>query len=336
MANLQTTYMGIPLRNPLVVGACSLTSHMDSIKKIEESGAGAIVISSLFEEQIHLQKAQMDEELTMHDNSDAELGDLFPDVEHGGPKEHLYWVEKAKQSVSIPVIASLNCINRDTWVEWAKKLQDTGVDGLELNFFALPLDADQTAQAVENDQVQVLEAVLKAVNVPVSVKLSPFYTSPINVVKRMNDAGVKGAVLFNRMFHPSFDIDKEASRFPFNLSEPNDHRLPLRYAGLLHDVVSLDVCSSNGIHSADDAVEVLLAGAQVFQVVSTLYKNKLSVVKDIVSGIEKWMDGKGYSDLEAFRGKLSAKNTNDRWDYRRAQYVRALLHSDQHVARPAL
>lgn len=336
MANLQTTYMGIPLRNPLVVGACSLTSHMDSIKKIEESGAGAIVISSLFEEQIHLQKAQMDEELTMHDNSDAELGDLFPDVEHGGPKEHLYWVEKAKQSVSIPVIASLNCINRDTWVEWAKKLQDTGVDGLELNFFALPLDADQTAQAVENDQVQVLEAVLKAVNVPVSVKLSPFYTSPINVVKRMNDAGVKGAVLFNRLFHPSFDIDKEASRFPFNLSEPNDHRLPLRYAGLLHDVVSLDVCSSNGIHSADDAVEVLLAGAQVFQVVSTLYKNKLSVVKDIVGGIEKWMDGKGYSDLEAFRGKLSAKNTNDRWDYRRAQYVRALLHSDQHVARPAL
>ncbi|AFG36642.1 dihydroorotate dehydrogenase-like protein [Spirochaeta africana] len=336
MANLQTTYMGIPVRNPLVVGACSLTSHMDSIKKVEEAGAGALVISSLFEEQINLQKARMEEELSMHDNLDAEMGDLFPDVEHGGPQEHLYWVKKAKEAVSIPVIASLNCTAEATWVEWAKKLEDTGVDGLELNFFALPLDADQTAEAVESQQLRILQLVLGAVKVPVSVKLSPFYTSPLNVVKRMSEAGVKGAVLFNRMFHPTFDIEKEASRTPFNLSHSDDHRLPLRYAGLLHDAVSLDVCSSNGIHSSKDAVEVLLAGAQVFQVVSTLYKNKLEVIQSIVGGIEKWMDGKGYADLDAFRGKLSAKNTNDRWDYRRAQYVRTLLNADQHVARPAL
>ncbi|GAB6090098.1 dihydroorotate dehydrogenase-like protein [Spirochaeta dissipatitropha] len=336
MANLETTYMGIPVRNPLVVGACSLTSHMDSIKKIEEAGAGALVISSLFEEQINLQKARMDEELTMHDNFDAEMGDLFPDVDHGGPEEHLYWVKKAKDTVGIPVIASLNCTSENTWVEWAKKLQDTGVDGLELNFFALPLDADQTAVAVEDAQVAVLEKVIKAVNIPVSVKLSPFYTNPLNVVNRMKDAGVKGSVLFNRLFHPSFDIDKETSRFPFNLSQSSDHRLPLRYAGLLHGAVDLDVCASNGIHSSEDAIEVLLAGAQVFQVVSTLYKNKLGVIQDIVSGISEWMDAKSYGDLSAFRGKLSARNTNDRWDYRRAQYVRTLLQSDKHVARPAI
>ena len=336
MANLQTTYMGLQLKNPLVVGACSLTAHMDSIKKIEESGAGALVISSLFEEQINLQQVRMEEELSMHDHSDAEMGDLFPDVEHGGPTEHLYWVKKAKDAVSIPVIASLNCTNESTWIEWAKKLEETGVDGLELNFFAIPMDADYDADKIEEQQLAVLKSVLKAVKIPVSVKLSPFYTNPLNVVRRMTDAGVKGCVLFNRMFHPSFDIDKETSRFPFNLSTPSDHRLPLRYAGLLHDAVASDVCSSNGIHSAEDAVEVLLAGAQVFQVVSTVYKHKLKVVGEILNGIESWMDGKGYADLASFRGKLSASNTNDRWDYRRAQYVRTLLQSDQHVARPAL
>lgn len=334
MANLQSTYMGIPLKNPFVVGACSMTAHMDSIKRIEDAGAAAMVIQSLFEEQIQLQKARMEEELTINDNLDAEIQDLFPDVKHGGPEEHLMWVRKTKEAVTIPVIGSLNCINPATWAEWALKMEQTGVDGLELNFFAIPVDATRSAAEVEAEQLDALKQVKAKVKVPISVKLSPFYTSPLDIVHKMDQVGVAGFVLFNRMFHPSFNIEKETGQYPFNLSTSNDHRLALRFAGLLHGNVKASLCASNGIHTGEDAIEVLLAGADVFQAVSTLYKNRVTVIESILKEIESWMDRKGYASLDDFRGKLSVEKTPDKWTYRRAQYVKMLLKSDDYVARP--
>ncbi|MGM0675666.1 MAG: dihydroorotate dehydrogenase-like protein [Spirochaetota bacterium] len=336
MANLESSYMGIHLDSPLVVGACSLTSHMKAIKKVEEAGAGAFVIKSLFEEEIQLEKYKMEEDIAMYDNWHAEMTDIFPEMKHSGPDEHLMWVRKTKEEVGIPVIASLNAVSHDTWVEWSKKLEETGVDGLELNFFSTPQSFDEDAKHIEEAQIAALRDVKKAVKIPVSVKLSHFYTNPLELIKRMAKTGVDGFVLFNRMFHPSFDIEKEQLSYPFNLSHPSDHRLPMRFVGMLHGNVEGSLCASNGIHSAQDAVELLLAGADVFQVVSTLYKNSISTVEEINKGISDWMDNKGYRSLDDFRGKLSAMNTHDASAYRRAQYVKMLLHADDYIQRPTL
>ena len=334
MADLKASYLGIELKNPFVVGACSMTAHMDAIKRIEDAGAAAFVIQSLFEEQVQLQRMRMEEELAIHDNLDAEIQDLFPEIEHGGPDEHLMWVQKTKEAAGIPVFASLNCTNPDTWKEWAVKLAETGVDGLELNFFSIPVDADRDAATIEKEQVEALKAVKKAVKIPVSVKLSAFYTNPLNTFKNFDAAGADGLVLFNRMFHPSFNIEKESGKYPFNLSSSADHRLALRFAGLLRDTVKASICASNGIHTGEDAIEVLLAGADVFQAVSTLYKNRVPVIGTILNEINEWMDRKGYNTLDDFRGKLSVARSTDKWTYRRAQYVKMLLKADDYVVRP--
>ncbi len=333
MADLQAKYMGIALKNPLIAGASSLTSHMDSIKKIEDAGAGALVISSLFEEQIQLQRYKMEKDMSYFDNLDAEIQSVFPPIEHSGPEEHLMWVRKTKETVQIPVIASLNCVNTETWVEWALKLEETGVDGLELNFFAVPTELDRASAQIEEHELTTLKEVMAKVKIPVSAKLSPFYTSPLNVIKRMDEAGTAGFVIFNRLFHPSFDIDKETTAFPFNLSSPNDHRLPIRYVGLLAERLKGSICASNGIHTGADAIEVLLAGANVFQAVSTLYINGVDHIKTMLEDMETWMDRKGYGSLSDFRGKLSVARSDDKWTYKRAQYVKMLLQADKYVQR---
>lgn len=334
MADLKATYMGIAVKNPFVVGACSLTAHMDAIKKIEDSGAGALVIKSLFEEQIELERYKLDEDLHLRDDWHAEMTSIFPEVEHSGPDEHLMWVEKSKKAVDIPVIASLNAVNTETWAEWAKKLESTGVDGLELNFFATPTSFERTGQAIEQQQIESLKAVKAAVKIPVSVKLSEFYTSPLELVKEMDEAGADAFILFNRLFHPSFNVEKEEATFPFNLSSSSDHRLALRFVGLLAGHVSSSLCASNGIHTGEDAIEALLAGADVFQAVSTLYKNSLDQIGVILSGIEEWMDKKGYTSLSDFRGNLSVSNAANKFMYHRAQYVKMLLRADDYIKRP--
>lgn len=336
MADLKSTYMGVELKNPFVVGACSLTAHMEALKRVQDAGAAGVVIKSLFEEQVQLQAYRMEQELTKNDDFDAEIQDLFPDIEHSGPDEHLMWTGKAKEELDIPVFASLNCTNPETWSEWAVKLQETGVDGLELNFFAIPTDFNQSAQEIEEDQIEALKRVKSKVKVPISVKLSPFYTSPLEIIKKMDKVGVEGFVLFNRLFHPSFNIEKETGQYPFNLSTSNDHRLALRFVGLLYENIKGSICASNGIHTGEDAVEVLLAGADVFQAVSTLYRNRIDVIGTILKDLEAWMDRKGYSKLDDFRGKLSVEKTPDRWTYRRAQYVKMLLRADEYVTRPSV
>jgi dihydroorotate dehydrogenase (fumarate) len=333
MAVLKTKYLGIELKNPLIVGACSLTSNMDTIKKLEDSGAGAIVIKSLFEEQIQLKSYALNEALHKYDEWHAEMVSIFPDLSDPGPEEHLMWVRKAKAASSIPVFASLNAVNRETWVDWAKKLAETGVDGLELNFFASPTDFSRSALSVENEQAEIMREVKKAVKIPVAVKLSPFYTNSLEFVKRLDSTGVEGFVLFNRPFEPSIDIEQEKSDMPFNLSTPNDHRLALRFIGLLSGKVNGSLCASNGIHTASNAVEMLLAGADAFQMVSALYRSTAATVKTVLDELSAWMDRKGYKTLADFRGKLDAENNPDKNAYRRTQYVKLLVHPESHLKR---
>ena len=328
MADLSTTYMGIKLKNPLILGACNLVSKPETVKKIEEAGVGAIVYRSLFEEQIQLENLQMDEELSEYENRNAEMTDLFPGLEHAGPKEHLYNLEKLRNSVNVPVIASLNAIYEPTWVEYAKELEKTGVDGLEINLYANPGYFEVTGKSVEDKQVQIVKAVKQAVKIPVSVKISLFYTNPLNFIKKADEAGADAYVLFNRFFQPEIDIEKEVYYYPWELSHPKDHMVSLRYAGLLYGNLDGSICVSRGIYDSKDVIKMILAGADVVQMVSTIYKNHPAVVSDILIEMNKWMDDKGYKTLDDFRGKLSRKNMRDPYTYQRAQYVDILMKSE--------
>ncbi len=325
MADLRTTYMGIPLRNPLIVGASTLTANLESIKRIEEMGAGALVTYSLFEEQIQLERFEFDESLHREDCRYAEMITVVPKMEHGGPQEHLMWVRKAKEAVRIPVIASLNAVNKETWLEYAKLLEETGVDGLECNLFASPKDSQQEGVAVESEQIELIKELKKAVSIPVSVKLSFFYTNPLNVVHRMDEAGASAFVLFNRLFDPDIDANQERSILPFNLSHEDDYRLPLRYAGLLEGTINADICSSTGVFTGEDMVKMILAGATAVQTVSALLRYGCTHIQTMLKYLDEWMDVRGYGTLSSFRGNLSRRHSNDLWAYTRAQYVRLLM-----------
>ena len=328
MTDLRTRYLGIELKNPIVVGASNLVSDVDIAKKMEEAGAAAIVYKSLFEEQIQLENFEMDEELTAYDNIHAEMSSLFPDLQHAGPEEHLMKVEKLRKSVDIPIIASLNAIFEPTWVEYAQQLENLGVAALELNFYAVPKDFNKDENAIVEEQLKVLKKILSKIKIPVSVKLSPYYTNPLKTISAMDKEGVNGFVLFNRLFQPDIDIEKEEMFFPYNLSNHEDNRLALRFAGLLYGNVNGSVCSSRGIMDGKDVVKMILAGADCVQVVSTLYKNKSEHIKVMLTEMENWMERKGYKTLDDFRGKLSNKNCNDPYAYKRAQYVDILMKSD--------
>ncbi len=328
MADVQTTYLGLKLKNPVLAGASTMTKNIDVIKKLEDSGAAAIVTASLFEEEINLERFKFEEDLEKFNEKHPEMINIFPQLEHAGPDEHLMWVRKAKESVSIPVIGSLNADNVETLTDYAKKMEQTGVDALEINLYRFPASEENAAADIEAEQLKQMQALIGTVSIPVSVKLSPFYTNPLHFISALDRQGIDGFVLFNRFFQPDIDIEKENNTFPFYLSNREDSRLPLRYTGILHGGLTGDICGSTGIMNGKDAVKMLLAGASCVQVVSTLYKNKITVIESIVKGIETWMDKKGYGSINDFRGKLSKKNSSDPAVYKRAQYVKLLLNPD--------
>jgi dihydroorotate dehydrogenase (fumarate) len=329
MADLKTTYLGIELKNPIIVGASNLVTDMDALQKIEDAGAAAIVYKSLFEEQIQLERAQLDEGLGEYAERHAEMVSLFPKVEHAGPEEHLLNLSKVVEKMSIPVIASLNCVYDFTWGEYAKKLAETGVAGLELNFYANPTVADKPGKEIVEQQLAILKKVKHTVDIPVSVKLSPFYTNILGVVNEMDKTGVDGFVLFNRLFQPDIDIESEELVFPWLLSNQGDHRLALRFAGMLYGNIKADIAANTGILNAGEAIQVILAGAGAAQVVTTLYKNGIGHINTILSEMTDWMDQKGYAVINDFRGKLAKKNIVDPFAYKRAQYVDILMKANE-------
>jgi len=329
MANLSTKYLGLNLKNPIIIGASNLVTDLDNIKKLEEAGAAAIVYKTLFEEQIELERLQLSEDLNQYNERHAEMISLFPDIEHAGPTEHLSHLRKTVESVNIPVIASLNCTFEETWIEYAKAIEQTGVNALELNFYAIPGDFKKEEKAIVNEQLDVVNHVKKNMRIPVSVKLSPYYTNVLNVVQMMYFEGVDGFVLFNRLFQPDIDIEKEEHHFPYNLSHEEDSRLPLRYVGLLHGEIRGSICANSGIFDGKDVVKMLLAGADCVQVVSTIYKHGMGQVGTMLKEMEAWMEKKNYDSISAFQGKLSRKTLKDPFAYKRAQYVDILMKSEE-------
>jgi dihydroorotate dehydrogenase (fumarate) len=329
MTNLVTKYMGIELKNPVIVGACNLVINVDNLKRMEDAGASGIVYKSLFEEQIQLENLQMFEEMQAFGNSNVESGGLFPDIDHAGPEEYLMKLREAKESVDIPVFGSLNAVNFESWIEYSKKIEQTGVDGLEINLYSVPTDVEIMGKAITNEKIDILQAVKNTVKIPVAVKLSAYYTNPLYVIKEMDKLGADGFVLFNKLFQPEIDIDNEEMRFPYNLSNHDESRLPLRFAGLLYDNIKASICSSRGIFTGEDVISMILAGADCVQVVSTLYKNGIDQLDSILTDITRWMESKDYKSLDDFRGKMSRQNISDPFAYRRAQYVDILMKSDE-------
>jgi len=323
MANLRTKYMGLELKNPIIVGANNLVTDTENLKKIEKSGAAAVVYKSLFEEQIQLENLEHEELKTEYTDRNAEMVTLFPAGSENEtyPLRHLSNLKKAKETVSIPVFASLNAIADDTWVEYAIELAKTGVDGLELNFYTTPEKFQKIAGEVEKRQLDTFKKVKSALKIPVSVKLSPFYTNPLKFIAELDTAGADGIVLFNKLFQPDIDINSEKLSFPYSLSNAEDNRLPLRFSGLLYKNIKASLCTNTGIFTGHDVVKMILSGSDCVQVVSTLYLNQISVIESMLEEIEKWMDTKGYGTIDSFRGKLSKKRIEDPRAFYRAQYT---------------
>ena len=330
MNKLKTKYMGIELSNPVIIGASNLVTDLDTLKKAEEQGAAAVVYKSLFEEEIQLESFQMEERLNEFNDLYAEMVQIHPNIEHAGPEEHLFNIRKACETLSIPIIASLNAINIETWIKYAKLLSETGVAGIELNFYQIPLDFKKSAKDVEDEQINTLKEIKKSISIPVSVKLSPDYSNILDFIKKIDKTGVDAFVLFNSFFQPDIDVMDEKHIKTSHLSNEGDYKQSLRYTGLLFDNIKADICSSHGIFSGEDVIKLLLSGATCVQIVSTIYKNGLSQIGIIRNELEEWMDSKNYKKIEEFRGKLSKnKLSNNPFVYKRAQYVDLLLNSEE-------
>jgi len=330
MATLTTQHMGVTLKNPLILGACNLSNNLDKLIEAEKAGVSAMVYRSLFEEQIQLEDNELSNQLEAYDDRNAEMINLFPKIEHGGPKEHIHNLKQVTEALSIPVFASLNAVYKESWVEYAQLLEEVGVAGLELNFFSVPRDFDRSGHDVIMQQIEFLKAVKSSVKVPVSVKLSPFYTNVLKTIKDLDEAGADAFILFNRLFEPDIDTEAEKHVSPWNLSTHSDHRLAIRYIGLTHGNVNASLAANNGIYEGIDMVKMILAGASAVQAVSTFYHNGVGHATEMLRELEEWMDRKGYDSIEAFQGKLSSNAINDPFVYKRAQYIDMLLKSEEH------
>ena len=326
MADLSTTLMGLKLSSPVIVGASTYSRETDNIKKAEDAGAGALVIHSLFQEQIELETEELDEALTAGAESFAEALTYFPHMEHAGAREHIMWVEEARKRVGFPLIGSLNASSIGDWVGYAKLLQEAGCDALELNLYSIEADPAETCGEIEDRALEIISTVTELVAIPIAVKLSPFYTSIANFVGKAVDAGADAVVLFNRFYQPYINPDSEKLDVKLDLSRSEDARLPLRWIALLSDHIDADFVANTGIHTGADVVRQLLAGAKAAQCVSTLYAHGLDYIADMNREISDWMDAKGYRSIDDFRGKLGKRRIEgDPRAFERAQYVKAIL-----------
>lgn len=324
---MKTKYLGLELKNPIIVGAGDFMSDLDIVKRLEESGAAALVYKSLFEEQVQMERLEMEEDLNEYNERHPEMTTLFPAMKHAGPKEHLLKLKKVVDAVDIPVIGSLNCTSTDVWVDYAKQVAGTGVKALELNFYFVPGDFDTSGEDIEKEQLANIKAVKKAVGIPVSVKLSAQYSNPLNVIRKMSEAGADAVVMFNRFFQPDINVDKQELYAPFFLSNHSDHFLPLRFTGLLSGKIKADICANSGIFTGTDVVKMLLAGADAVQIVSAIYLNKVQQIPKMLDEVEIWMKENKYDTISDFKGKLSREKIADPYAYTRAQYIEILMRS---------
>ena len=328
MTNLNTTYLGLPIRSPLVASASPLSEKVENIKRLEDAGAGAVVLYSLFEEQLRMEQDALEHYLTANTDSFSEAQTFFPRPNefHTGPEGYLKLIRSAKELVDIPVIASLNGTTPGKWVSFANQMVQAGADALELNLYNIPTDDRTTGAAVEEQYIEIVSSVCTAVNVPVAIKLSPFFSNFANVAKQFDFAGASALVLFNRFYQPDIDLETLEVKPNVLLSTPQDLRLPLRWIAILYGHVNAQLAATSGVHHGEDAVKLLLAGAQVTMMASALLKHGIDHLRVVERELAEWMDLNEYESVTQMRGALSQINCPDPTAFERAQYMKALTY----------
>jgi dihydroorotate dehydrogenase (fumarate) len=326
MVNITTQYMGMTLRSPLVASASPLSEKLDNIKRIEDAGAGAVVMFSLFEEQIRRERETLFHHLVYGTDSFAEALTYFPEPEqyHAGPDQYLDLIRKAKEAVDIPVIASLNGTSIGGWTKFAHKMQEAGADALELNVYYIPTDMNVTSAQVEQTYLDILYAVKQTVSIPVAMKISPYFSNMAHMAKLLDDGGANALVLFNRFYQPDIDLETLDVRPNVLLSTPQAARLPMTWIGILFKKIKADLAATSGVHTSEDALKMLLVGANVTMMTAALLKNGIDHIRVVEAGLRRWMEEHEYESVDQMRGSVSQVHAEDPSAFERAQYMRAL------------
>ena len=320
MANISTRFFGLDLKSPVIASSSSMTGNKEQIIKLAEAGAGAIVLKSIFEEEIY---HELEEELSLRSelHADPEYLDYFDYViKEENIRKYLVLIAEVKARTKVPIVASINCISSGEWTLFARKLEEAGADALELNMFVCPSDFDKTSAANEQFYFETINKILQVVNIPVSIKISHYFSNLAEMVQKLALTGISGITVFNRFYMPDIDVYNQKIITAEILSSPTDYLLPLRWIGILSGCVACEMAATSGIHTAETALKFLLAGASGIQIASVLYKEGPDAISRMNQGISDWMDQKGYTSLSDFKGSLSqSASSSQAWE--RVQFM---------------
>lgn len=325
--NLETTYLGLKLKNPIVPSASPLSSDVGNVKKMEDMGAAAVVLYSLFEEQIERENRALDHFLTTTGESYAEAISYFPEPEEFNnveAEDYLEHIRHLKETVDIPIIGSLNGVSKGGWMSYAQKMEEAGADAIELNIYYIAADPDRTSSMIEQMYYDNVRAVKRSVHIPVAIKLSPYFTSFANMAKLLQGAGADGLVLFNRFYQPDIDLENLEVLPSLELSHPFEKRLPLRWIAILRPYITCSLAATTGIHTAADAIKMILAGADVAMTTSLLLKKGIQEINVLLRDMENWMEEKEYESVYQMKGAMSSASVAEPAAFERANYLRIL------------
>lgn len=324
--DLSTTYLGLKLKSPIVPSAGPLSHEISNIKLMEDAGAGAVVLYSLFEEQLEHESLELYHHTAGSAESFAEATSYFPEpFEYKlGPEEYLEHIRKAKEAVNIPIIASLNGKSIGGWIDYSKQIEQAGADALELNIYFLATDIDQKSEELEKKYVHIVKRVKSEIKIPISVKMHPFFSSVAHMAKELNKAGADGLILFNRFYQPDINLETLEVEPNVILSTPFAMRLPLRWIAILYGRTNADLAATSGIYTAEDVIKMVMAGAKVTQMLSCLFKFGIGHIADVTSKMKIWMEEKEYESLDQMRGSMSYMNVDDPAKFERANYMKVL------------
>lgn len=324
--DLTTTYMGLKLKNPIIVGASPLTASIESIKELENAGAAAVVLHSIFEEQINHETHELDHFLFKGSEDYAEALGFFPEVTLSNLQSENYLDEimQLKKSVNIPIIASLNGVSKGGWIDYSKKLEQAGVDAIELNITYIPTDINLDARDLEQMYIDALEAVKQSVNIPIAVKMNAIFSAPANMAKRFCDAGAQGLVLFDRPVHVDIDLENLNALQVINPSSSKDLSETLRWSAILYKKLDISLCASTGVNTHEDILKAMMSGADAVQMVTSLIQNGPNHIESVLKNLVEWMEEKEYISVEQMKGSISLHHTSNPAAYQRANYMRIL------------
>ena len=324
--DLTTRYLGLELKNPIVVSPSPLSEQIDSVKRMEDAGAAAVALHSLFEEQITLQSNELDANLVQGENSFAEALTYFPDMGDYkmGPDAYLDHIRRAKEAVNIPIIGSLNGVSAGGWLDFAKKIEEAGADALELNVYFIPTNLGMTAQTLEDMYASIVQSIKKVVAVPVAIKIGPYFSALANVAKRLDQACANALVLFNRFYQPDIDLETLEVKPDLFLSGSNELRLRLRWVAILYGSIKADMAITGGVHTAQDVIKSMMVGANAAMLTSALLKHGIDHLKVVLDGVVEWMEAHEYESIRQMQGSMSHKKCPEPAAFERANYMKIL------------